>query len=304
MSVLVTGGVGYLGRHVVAALVERGERVVSYNRDYVEGADERVVPEQGELYDIPRLSAVLRDHAVDRVVHTAALSHPEVSLAMPVATFAANVEGTLSVLEAARLVAGVRRVVNFSSECAYGDLDIDLISEDAPLHPTTPYGVTKVTTELLGEVYGRRYGVSVVSLRPSELYGAGNKMPQYLREMIQAVLAGEPYRLDSGADQRIQYVHVSDVTSATLAALDVSAPARPVYNVTGGSQVTLADAADLVRELVPGADISIGSGLIDGLDVQGRFDLSAAKRDLGWEPAVELRAGVAAYVDWLREHPF
>ena len=154
MSYLVTGGFGYTGRHIVRRLLDEGERVVSYDRDYGEDDRAGLALVQGELFDLPRLLGTLRDHGVERVLHTAAMSHPDLSVDLPITTVAANATGTTHLYEAARL-AGVRRVVNFSSECAYGDV-AGPVSEDAPLRPTTPYGATKVFTELLGDVYGRR----------------------------------------------------------------------------------------------------------------------------------------------------
>jgi UDP-glucose 4-epimerase len=121
--VLVTGGLGFTGRHIVRALAANGYKVVSYNRDYSESADpEHVLAVQGELFDIPRLVRAMQEHEVEAVIHTAAMSHPTLSLDFPLATFAANVDGTLGVLEAARL-ARVRRIVNFSSETVYGRVD-------------------------------------------------------------------------------------------------------------------------------------------------------------------------------------
>ena len=118
MSTMVTGGLGYVGRYIVAYLAEAGESVVSYNRDYADGPEDNVAYVQGELYDVPRFVDTLR------------------------------------------------RQVNFSSETAYGHVDTGgVVTEDAPLRPATPYGVTKVATELLADVYNDLYGLDVVSLR-------------------------------------------------------------------------------------------------------------------------------------------
>src|SRR5262245_1218993 len=145
MATMVTGSLGYTGRYIVNELARRGREVVSYNRDYSELKQERVLPVQGELYDIPRLVDVLKRHGVDRIIHTAAMSHPDLSIDLPITTVTANIDGTVHLLEAAKL-AGVRNLVNFSSETVYGHID-GTVTEDAPLRPTTPYGVTKVATE-------------------------------------------------------------------------------------------------------------------------------------------------------------
>jgi nucleoside-diphosphate-sugar epimerase len=302
MSTMVTGGLGYVGRHLVARLARDGERVVSFNRDFADSPDPQVTCVQGELFDVPRLVRTLQEHGVERIVHTAAMSHPELSIDLPVTTFAANVDGTVHLLEAARL-AGVRRVVNFSSHCSYGHIDADPVPEDAPLHPTTPYGVTKVATELMGSVYRRLYGLEVVSLRVSEVYGPGNRMHTVLTDMLRAALEGEPYALAEGGDHLVEYIHVEDAADAGIAAATVGDLGQDVYNVTGDRQVSLTQAAEVVRALVPGADIAIGPGYIATLDRQGRQDITAAARDLGYRPRWSLEDGVRAYADWLREHP-
>jgi UDP-glucose 4-epimerase len=300
-ATMVTGGLGYCGRHVVAALATRGECVVSYNRDYAESADEQVTFVQGELYDLPRLLHTIETYGVERIVHTAAMSHPDLSIEFPIATFQANVEGTVHLFESARL-SGVKRIVYFSSETVYGHV-AGPVHEDAALHPTTPYGVTKVTGELLGDVYNRLYEMDVISLRFSEVYGPGNKMPTALRDMLLAAVHGQPFRMDGGGDHRFQFIHVDDVARATLCALDCTEPATRVFNITGGLQVSLQDAVELVHAAIPGADIDVGGGFWH-LDRQGEWDIGAAERELGYRPGVPLAAGLASYADWLREHPY
>jgi UDP-glucose 4-epimerase len=300
-TTLVTGGIGFVGRYIVPALVVSGRQVVSYNRDYGESADPAVAAVQGELYDIPRLVRVMGEHDVDTIVHTAAMSHPELSIDLPITTFTANVDGTVHLFEAARM-AGVGRVVNFSSECAYGHHE-DPVDEDAPLRPTTPYGVSKDATELLGRVYTDLYGVDVVSLRVTEVYGPGNRMPETLKDLLQAALAGEPYVAARGGDHRFQLVHAEDVAAAAVAAAACKGQHAPVYNVTGGSQVSLHELADLVRARFPDARLDIGGGHIPTLDRQGPYDIAAARRDLGYAPRWSLERGIDAYADWLRTHP-
>jgi nucleoside-diphosphate-sugar epimerase len=297
----VTGGLGYCGAHIVRALAERGDRVVSYNRDFAEAGEAGVDLVQGELFDLPRLLGTIEEHQVNRIVHTAAMSHPDLSVEFPVATVHANVVGTLHLFEAARL-AGIGRIVSFSSETVYGHVD-GPVAESSPLHPTTPYGVTKVTVELLADVYNRLYGLDVISLRVSEVYGPGNKMPTALRDMLIAVVHGEPFRMPEGGDHRFHFIHVEDVARATLCALDVSRPEHSVFNVNGGPQVSLREAAEHVRRAVPGADIELGPGHWH-LDRQGEWDTSVAARELEYTPAIPLTEGIAGYARWLKEHPY
>ena len=121
----------------------------------------------GGLFDLPRLVHVLREHGVHRIVHTADASDPRLSIEMPVATVAANVEGVLHLLEAARLADVRGRIVLLSSTAVYGDND-DPLDESSPLRPRTPHAVTKVTAEQLGLVYADLYGLDVVVLSNSE----------------------------------------------------------------------------------------------------------------------------------------
>src|SRR3712207_5832171 len=122
MSTMVTAGLGYVGRHLVGRLADRGEAVVSHNRDYAEGSEKNVTYVQEELYDVPRFVETLRRYNVGRIIQTAAMSRPNLSMDRPITTFTANVDGTVHALEAARMV-GVRRIVNFSAETAYGPVD-------------------------------------------------------------------------------------------------------------------------------------------------------------------------------------
>ena len=301
-SILVTGGAGFLGRHLVQRLADSDERVVSYNRDHFESDNGSVAAVQGELYDIPRLVGVIGEHGVDRIVHTAAMSHPAVSFEVPIGTFAANVEGTLHVFEAARL-AGVERIVNFSSEAVFGDHP-EPIDEDTEHAPDSPYAVTKEAGELLAGVYNRHYGLDVISLRPSELYGPGNRMPSTMHEMVRAAVDRAPLSMEVGGDHPFDFVHVRDVAAAAHLALQLRERRRDVFNVSTGRRTSPRELAAVITEVVGPAEFELGPGPAPGYYSQGPWNLSVAAEELGYLPQWELRDGVADYADWLREHPY
>ena len=206
-------------------------------------------------------------------------------------------------LEAVRF-AKVARVVNFSSECAYGDQHDGPVREDAHVRPSTPYGVTKVTTEMLAEVYARRYELDVVSLRITEVYGPGNPMPSILPEMLRAAMQGTPFHLANGGDHRFQFVHAEDVARAAYAAATATELPQRVYNISGGRQVAARETAGIITNLYPQAQLLVGPGYIDTLDQQAPWDLSAAAADLGYRPQWTLDDGIRAYAAWLMEHRY
>ena len=300
-SILVTGGLGYTGRIIVRQLAEQGFDVVSYNRDYSEIATDRITSVQGELYDVPRLVRTIQKHGVDRIIHTAAMSHPDLSIELPATTVVANIDGTVNVMEAMRL-AGVKRLVSFSSETVYGN-HAGPIDETSATTPTTPYGVTKVAVEHFGRVYNDLYGLEVVSLRFSEVYGPGNRMPQILRDIAKTALRGERFAMESGADHLFHFIHAEDVARAAILAAMADAVKGSVFNVFGDRAWTLAEATALLRRLLPDADIAIGPGYCH-LDRQGPWDQSAARRELGYEPRYSLEEGLGRYVDWLRTNEY
>jgi UDP-glucose 4-epimerase len=300
MTTLVTGGRGFVGRHLVDQLLADGERVVMYNRDYSVDHRDGVVAVLGELFDIPRLTETLRGYDVDRIIHTAGQSHPGLSIELPVTTFAANADGTLALYEAARMT-GVRRIVFFSSECALGNItEPGPVTEDLTPAPTTVYGVTKVAGELLGSVYNSLYGMEIVSLRITEVYGPGLWMPSLLGDMIRAGLRGETFTLESGGDHGFQFVHVEDVATAARLASTTTNLTQQAYFVTGGDRTTVRETAELLSKVLPDARFDIGQGYLPDWDRQVKFDLTRSTRDLGYLPAWELEKGLQSQIEWIR----
>lgn len=302
MSVMVTGGLGFVGRYIVQALADAGTETVSYNRDFSEHEHTRVTAVQGELFDIPKVVRTINDYGVTAVIHTAAMSHPEISIELPLTTFAANVDGTLKLFEAARMTR-LKRIVNFSSECAYGHQPLEqTVTESAMPMPNTPYAVTKVATEHLGRVYTDLYGLDVVSLRITEVYGPGLRMPEVLKDMLVAAVRGATYSLPEGGEHGFHFIHALDVADAAVKAAHADAVAQPIYNISGGQQVTLAELASRILASYPESKVSVGPGYWTGWDRQGPWSIEAASRDLGFVPQWPLERGLKTYAEWLSRH--
>ncbi|MCB1470062.1 MAG: NAD(P)-dependent oxidoreductase [Rhizobiaceae bacterium] len=293
-TVLLTGASGLIGRYVSRMLRERGDTVIAVDR--VASADV-VACDLSEIHRLHELAA-----GASAIVHCGAISGPMVARDNPYLIVQSNIVGTANVLELARVKA-MRRVVYCSSVSACGNTPegLDLVPEDVVLKPSSVYGATKAAGEKLVDGYRLQHGVDAISLRPSWVYGPGRTTDCAIRTMITDAQAGRATSFPFGRDFYRQYVHVQDVAEAILLALDVQHPNGRTYAITGDSYVTLGDVADIVRRLIPAARIEMGEGRDPVDDVQARFDISAARHDLGYRPSVALEDGIRNYAEWLAD---
>ena len=303
MSILVTGCGGFIGYAVANALRAGGREVVGYDlAPPAEGPPAWPV-EIGDLADAHRLHDAMRRRGVRRVLHLGAASGPMVLSDNPAALFALNIGGAVNVFEAARQ-AKVERVVFLSSNAAYGPDERRPIVEAQPLLASEPYGASKVAGEAIMRAYRWRFGLDAVALRVGVGYGPRRITTSEPREMLANALAGRPTVYPWGVGYRRLWTYLDDIVAAVIAALD--APAESIreplraYNIAGPEFAPLDELAEIVRELVPGAEIRLGDGW-NPEDVRtAPLALDAAARDLGWAPKVRVRDGLARYCDWMR----
>jgi UDP-glucuronate 4-epimerase len=293
---LITGAAGLLGGAVCSVLESRAESFLAIDRAVGDAVARNIV--QCDITDIHGLHALATRHSISGIVHCGAYSGPMVARDNPHAMVQVNIVGAANVLELAR-VHGIERFVFCSSAGVYGNTPKSPVGEDAPLRPTNIYGASKVAGEQLVACYSRQYGVDGVSLRLAWVYGPRRSTDCIIRTMIQDALARRPTRIPFGRDFSRQFIYVQDAAAALVAALDRRRLRRQAYNISGGTRVTLGEVADVVRRILPNADIELGEGPDPVDDIQHQFALSAAEADLGFSPSVTLDEGIELYARWL-----
>lgn len=288
---IVTGGAGFIGSHLAAGLLNAGYEVAVV--DDLSGGKREKVPAQAEFHefdvnDTGRLKTVCDGAA--HVFHLAALPRVQFSIEHPQETHRANVDGTLSVLTAAR-DAGVERFVFSSSSSVYGDTDVLPISEGAPARPISPYALHKYIGEQYCRLFSEVYGLSTVALRYFNVYGEGadpgGSYPLVIAKFIDQRLKGEPMTITGDGSQTRDFTHVRDVVRANLlAATSENVRKGEVINIGAGKNASV----NRIAELIGGPVEHIAPRLEphDTLADNGR-----AKELLSWSPEVTLEDGIA-----------
>ncbi len=318
-TVLITGGSGFLGTYVARMLAERGEHVVSFDAvppipqlaALTAPFGEKIVYVRGQILDLSSILRAVQLHKVTRIFHAAALYDPPYSLEDPAITFQVNVNGTINVLEAARFL-GVQRVVQSSSIAVYAPRQYEPIDERHPIlipsagNPLGAYGASKAAAEIVGLSYYSANGVDFIALRNSAIYGYGMRYPMYIKPMVENSVLGRPTRFESGGEMRRDYTHVKDVAQAVIKALYIPAIQlkQRIFNIGSGEMHTASQVADVIRTILPEADIEIGAALstLEQSDMQARgiLDLTAARQQLHYEPRYPLAVGIRDYIEMLQ----
>jgi dTDP-glucose 4,6-dehydratase len=306
--ILVTGGAGFIGSHLVDLLLERPEVGVTVLDRLSTGGrrenlvqhdgDERFRFELGDVNDVDLVDRLVCD--ADAVVHAAAESHVDRSIAGPRDFVLVNVLGTQTVLDACRAYG--RRLLMISTDEVYGPGDPagGLFAEDEALRPRSPYAAAKAGADLLCAAYHATYGADVTVVRGTNAYG-----PRQLERVVPtyslAALQGLPVPVYGEGRQRREFLHVRDWVRAAALVLERGEPGV-VYNIGGGFELENLDLARRICALA-GASESLITFVPDRPGHDFRYGVRSERlRDLGWAPETAFDEGLASTVEWYRGH--
>ncbi len=294
--VLVTGGSGFIGRHVVSELSSDGAtvRVV----DLQPHPDPQVDVVQGDIAD-PEVLETAFAGGIDSVVHLAAVTSVLRSIEQPELTYRTNVAGTHAVLEAARQ-AGVSSLAFASTNAVTGPMEEPAITERATLKPLTPYGATKAAGEMMMSAYTASYDVRCACLRLTNVYGLGMQAKDSIvARLMRAIRTGGGFEIYGDGRQVRDYVNVSDVVAGMRLALLSDDWAGPVVIGTGTS-LSVLEVVDEVRR-VTGAELEVTHGPAKAGEMPAVIVDPSRAHAAGWSPQLSFTDGITAvWEEWSR----
>ena len=309
---LVTGGAGFIGSHIASALTANGARVriiddlSTGHRENIDeiGGDVEFI--QGSVADEKLLNKALE--GVELIFHEAAIPSVPRSVEAPRQTHIASVDGTFSLLCAAR-DQGVRRVVYAASSSAYGDQPTLPKTEQMLPDPLSPYAVAKLVGEYYCQVFTRVYGLETVSLRYFNVFGPrqdpGSQYSGVVSRFISALLSDERPVIYGDGEQSRDFTYIDNVVFANLNAASANDAAGKVINVANGERITLNQLLSELKDLTGKRDVTVEYLEPRVGDVRHSLaDITMARELLGYESQVDLREGLQRTIDWWKSSRF
>ncbi len=321
MPVLVTGAAGFIGYHVAAALLARGEAVIGLDNlnDYYdvklkEARLARLAGRAGfgfarlDIADAGAVAALVERHAaIDRIVHLAAQAGVRYSLVNPAAYTRSNVTGQLEMLELARRLPDLRHMVYASSSSVYGgNTKLPFSVSDPVDRPLSLYAATKRAGELMAFNYSHLFGLPLTGLRFFTVYGPWGRPDMSAIIFARAVLAGAPITVFNQGNMRRDFTYIDDIVAGVLAALDrpppggVDGPPHQIYNLGNHRSEPLMRFIEVIEQACGRKAIIEFAPMQPGDVPETYADIATSERDLGFAPRVTIDEGIPRLVDWYR----
>ena len=311
MHVMVVGGNGFLGAHIVRQLVAEEHRVSVFDISPMNRLNDDIAAKfeyvQGDVTDPAAIISAVKEQAVDKIVHLASM----VTLASqnnPVKAYRLNVGGLLNTLEAARIM-GINRLVYASSLAVYGKTAENIpVHESLPMNPVSLYGATKVFCEELCKAYQQKYPLDFAAIRFPAMWGPGQgqlggKTPLTgsgkFADIIELPARGVIPKI-SGASQAYDLLYVKDAARLVVLALGADQLDHHYYNAGTGKTVTMPEIGAAIKKVIPDAGFDFEEGFdYFSVPCRGPMDIKRAREDLGYMPEYSLRAAVLDYYQYL-----
>ena len=315
-NILVTGGMGFIGHNVVAKLEALGHNVVIVDTRTNYG----IIPDKEidylmkerlkkikttrnykiDIGDQVFIPGILRDFEIDTIVHLASFPRQKVVNANPQEGSKAMSEGLLNLLEAA-VYKGVKKFVYISSSMVYGDFN-DGTDETASCDPKGQYAIMKLAGEWLVRDYARKYNFEHTIIRPSAVYGPLDVEDRVVAKFL-AAASNDKELFVNGEHEKLDFTYVDDAAEGIVLATLSDIANNKIYNITRGKARTILTAAVKIR-------LIIGKGLVEvrnkdnAFPSRGSLSITAAKRDLGFDPSIDIEEGFQKYYEWYKDTPF
>jgi nucleoside-diphosphate-sugar epimerase len=316
-KILVTGGLGLIGHNVVSRLQAQGHEVIvtdictnygivpQSEIDYLVGQRRQQLDSSTRIYDVDiadqvGMDTLMRSHKFDTVIHMASFPRQKVVNADPMRGSRTMSEGLLNCLELSARH-GVGRFVYVSSSMVYGNFADD-VREDAVCRPQGQYGIMKLAGEWLTRDYTRRGSFDHVIIRPSAVYGEMDVEDRVISRFMLNALRGGVLRVN-GATETLDFTYVQDVADGIGAAALLPVARNKTYNITKSHSWSLLDAARLAVRIAGRGTVEVRDKDAD-FPSRGALNIDAARRDLGFNPQVDIEEGFQRYHDWLKSSSY
>jgi UDP-glucuronate 4-epimerase len=309
MRILITGGAGFIGSHLVERLLAAGHTLAildDFNDFYdpqikqanIAGFAKDVTIHHVDLRDSASVRTLFHREKFEAIAHLAARAGVRPSIQYPQLYYDTNVTGTLHLLEAGR-VTGLQRFIFASSSSVYGASKTVPFSEDQHLTQTlSPYAATKIAAEFLCSTYSHLYGLRVVALRYFTVYGPRQRPDLAIHQFTQRIYAGQPIEQFGDGTTRRDYTYIDDIIQGTMAALQYEGPLFDIFNLGESETIQL-------KDLIVAIENALGKkAKINQLPEQPGdmpltcADISKARKLLGYNPTTRLSGGLPRFIDW------
>ncbi len=313
-NILITGGAGFIGSHLVNSLLSEGEWRVSVIDDFNDFYDPSIKRAnvsgvqdnpnyrlfEADIRDRSALGKIFEENAFDVIVHLAARAGVRPSLSQPLLYAQTNINGTLNLLELAREHA-MKQFVFGSSSSVYGASSKVPFSEDDPIRrPISPYAATKAAGELICHTYSHLYGIRCVGLRFFTVYGPSQRPDLAIHKFAQLITANRPIPVFGDGTTRRDYTFIDDIVAGVRAAIDYTGSDFEVFNLGESRTVELRELIWLLEQEL-GMTAKIDRQPLQPGDVPQTFaDITKARALLGYNPQTQIEIGIKKFVEWFQ----